>query len=588
MIKAITSFVGKLRFSTPQQSCESNVLDKQNASNEEVSDRAVLVDEPAGEQQTKDDRQEIEPDNNTDRRVNCRLGSECDKEQHQNQKNIRAVGSGYGELQLARDTNDIQSNIKSGWTLIFRHIAGKLNKEADALSKLPMAWEYSIRKEVLENVSKDWQVELTVDLFAARNNAKHKRYYTLGKDKKAERRDSMKISRDEKFPQIHPLILIIRRIIRKILEEKAQGIMIVPYWPGQIWWTQLKKITVKEKQLEENNKALKMGPKMKKRNLKVPSGRIFALEVNGDKMGQDYSQMLWKLPYYQEMQLYLQQITDMKVGEGTPARYQPFGSIQEGHEQARISVSTMFDLMGREEKDIRNKVIEQLMLNPVSNIRKIIRKVTIWKLEQLLGYIVKLSVQRDQGKLTVIELWRVVITIFKDYKVLRLSEIQTAMLNITQIEQGIIIICTNLLKGQGRRVEVTLKRVSYRAVSPIAWFQAWNEKRKTKTTNKDLQWKNSENKRALTLEECSKEIHIVMNNAGIHKKFSVTVIRKVALFAMQNKDKTKIEIDRWSRHSGSADTVRENYDVNNNDSIRKTLSECVSAREESGVSELRE
>ncbi|KAA6381436.1 MAG: hypothetical protein EZS28_023036 [Streblomastix strix] len=79
-----------------------------------------------------------------------------------------------------------------------------------------------------------------------------------------------------------------------------------------------------------------------------------------------------------------------------------------------------------------------------------------------------------------------------------------------------------------------------------------------------------------------------MNNAGIDKKFSITTIRKVAMSAMQNKDKTKIEIDRWSRHSESADTVRENYDVNSNDCIRKALSECDSAREDSGVSELRE
>ncbi|KAA6373814.1 MAG: hypothetical protein EZS28_030661 [Streblomastix strix] len=79
-----------------------------------------------------------------------------------------------------------------------------------------------------------------------------------------------------------------------------------------------------------------------------------------------------------------------------------------------------------------------------------------------------------------------------------------------------------------------------------------------------------------------------MSNAGIDKKFLVTTIRKVAISAMQNKCKTQIEIDRWSRHSEAADTVRENYDVNNNDSIRKALSECVSAREEVGVNELRE
>ncbi|KAA6394582.1 MAG: hypothetical protein EZS28_009886 [Streblomastix strix] len=212
----------------------------------------------------------------------------------------------------------------------------------------------------------------------------------------------------------------------------------------------------------------------------------------------------------------------------------------------------MFELMGREEKEIRNKVIEQLMLKPIANTRKVIREVTIWRMEQLLDYIVKLSVDRDKGNLTAIELRRVVITIF--------------------------------MRG---RVEVTLKAVDNKAVCPIAWFQAWNEKRKIKTTDKDLLWKNSENKRALTPEECSKEVHIVMKNAGIDKKFSVTTIRKVAISAMQNRDKTKIEIDRWSRHSESADTVRENYDVNNNDSIRKALSECVSTREDGGVSELR-
>ncbi|KAA6366372.1 MAG: hypothetical protein EZS28_038100 [Streblomastix strix] len=248
----------------------------------------------------------------------------------------------------------------------------------------------------------------------------------------------------------------------------------------------------------------------------------------------------------------------------------------------------MFELMGREEKEIRNKVIEQLMLKPVANTRKVIREVTIWKMEQLLDYIVKLSVDRDNGSLTVNELRRIVITTFMVYSVLRLSELQRAMLNTTQIDQGIITICTNLLKGKRGRVEVTLKVINNKAVCPVTWFNAWNEKRKIKTTDKDLLWKNSENKRSLTPEECNKEVHIVMSNAGIDKKYSVTTIRMVAISAMQNKDKTKIEIDRWSRHSESADTVRENYDVNNNDSIRKALSECVSAREEGGVSELKE
>ncbi|KAA6385973.1 MAG: hypothetical protein EZS28_018499 [Streblomastix strix] len=233
----------------------------------------------------------------------------------------------------------------------------------------------------------------------------------------------------------------------------------------------------------------------------------------------------------------------------------------------------MFELIRREEKDIRNKVIEQLLLKSVSNTRKVIKEVKIWKMEQLLDYMLMLSGQKHQRSLTVIEIRRVVITIFMVYSVRRLSEIQRASLDTTQIEQEIITIYTDLLKGKRGRVEVTLKRVDIKAVCPLAWFEAWNEKRKIKTTDRDLLRRNSENKRSLTPEECSKEVHIVMSNASIDRKHSVTTIRKVAISAMQNMDKTKIEIDRWSRHSESADIVRENYDMNNNDNIRIALSE---------------
>ncbi|KAA6383938.1 MAG: hypothetical protein EZS28_020535 [Streblomastix strix] len=159
------------------------------------------------------------------------------------------------------------------------------------------------------------------------------------------------------------------------------------------------------------------------------------------------------------------------------------------------------------------------------------------------------------------------------------------MLNLTQIEQGIIVICTNLHKGKRRRVEVTLKVVDNKAVCSITWFQAWNEKRKIRTTDKDLLWKNSENKRSLIPEKCSEEVHVVMSSTDIDKKHSVTTIRIEAISAMQNKDKTKRWIDRWSRHSESAATIRENYDVSYSDSVSKALCECISAREDYMASE---
>ncbi|KAA6370835.1 MAG: hypothetical protein EZS28_033638 [Streblomastix strix] len=103
--------------------------------------------------------------------------------------------------------------------------------------------------------------------------------------------------------------------------------MIVPHWPGQLRWTQLKEIAVSEGEVGESEKVLEMGSKMRRRNLKVPPGRMLGLDVNGAKMEQDYFDMHQKHPDYQEMQLDLQQITGMEVGEDMHAHYQPFRSI---------------------------------------------------------------------------------------------------------------------------------------------------------------------------------------------------------------------------------------------------------------------
>lgn len=87
-------------------------------------------------------------------------------------------------------------------------------------------------------------------------------------------------------------------------------------------------------------------------------------------------------------------------------------------------------------------------------------------------------------------------------------------------------------------------------------------------------------------DQYSNEMHAMMSEAGVDKKHWVTTITKVAISTMQNKDKTKIEIVKWSKHSESADTVRENYDVSNNYCIRNALSEYISAKEEVKMSEL--
>ncbi|KAA6399768.1 MAG: hypothetical protein EZS28_004717, partial [Streblomastix strix] len=110
-----------------EQSCENAGMDERNDSNQEMLDRVVLVEEPGGEQQTKDDRQEIELDNNINRRVNSRLGSECDQEQHAYQENIRTMGIGDGELKHEGDISNIESNLST--KRLYQPIGIQLNND---------------------------------------------------------------------------------------------------------------------------------------------------------------------------------------------------------------------------------------------------------------------------------------------------------------------------------------------------------------------------------------------------------------------------------------------------------------------------
>ncbi|KAA6377773.1 MAG: hypothetical protein EZS28_026697 [Streblomastix strix] len=144
-----------------EQSSENIGLDERNDSNQEMLDRVVLVEEPGGEQQTKNDRKETERDNNTDGRFNRRLGSECHQEQHADQKDIRIMGSGDGEFKLERDLGDKRSSASA--QRIYQLIGLKLNNDKNrkynsvflnSKSKSKISFEESDRFDIINRRGK--------------------------------------------------------------------------------------------------------------------------------------------------------------------------------------------------------------------------------------------------------------------------------------------------------------------------------------------------------------------------------------------------------------------------------------------------
>ncbi|KAA6369272.1 MAG: hypothetical protein EZS28_035201 [Streblomastix strix] len=183
----------------------------------------------------------------------------------------------------------------------------------------------------------------------------------------------------------------------------------------------------------------------------------------------------------------------------------------------------------------------------VTGRRKTQKEEQIWELNTLLDYIQSQAEERDEGNLDQKSLMKVVLTLFMICSVRRLAELQIANLDVTKQQEGIIIIKTDLGKGKSEDLEVTLSEVCSDKVCPVKQWRSWSDKRKLKNDWSQMQiWRNSNEVKNWTCDQCSKGIREIIRAAGIEKKYIVTSIRNASIPAMNKLGKSKQEIDRWS------------------------------------------
>lgn len=83
------------------------------------------------------------------------------------------------------------------------------------------------------------------DLFATRNNAKCERFASWFRDPEAEIVDAFTISwADINFYAFPPFSLI-TRVLRKIISDRAEGVVVAPFWPGQPWYPIFRSLIIK-------------------------------------------------------------------------------------------------------------------------------------------------------------------------------------------------------------------------------------------------------------------------------------------------------------------------------------------------------
>ncbi|CAG9128656.1 unnamed protein product [Plutella xylostella] len=75
-----------------------------------------------------------------------------------------------------------------------------------------------------------------IDLFASRTNAKCTQYISWKPDPDAATVDAFTVSWNPTFFYAFPPFSLILKCLRKIIDDKANGILVFPYWPGQAWF----------------------------------------------------------------------------------------------------------------------------------------------------------------------------------------------------------------------------------------------------------------------------------------------------------------------------------------------------------------
>lgn len=121
-----------------------------------------------------------------------------------------------------------------------------------------------------------------VDLFASKNNWKCEKYVSWLKDPDAFACDAFTLYWKNIHFYAFPPFAIVLRVLQKILTDKAEGILVVPYWPCQPWFPLFKKLSYGHSVLFEPDPKLLFCPFRKMQHPLAANLTLVASRVSGD------------------------------------------------------------------------------------------------------------------------------------------------------------------------------------------------------------------------------------------------------------------------------------------------------------------
>ena len=117
------------------------------------------------------------------------------------------------------------------------HVPGAQNVSADELSRhLNLQLEWQVSNSVFQKISACFGSP-EIDLFASRITALLPDYVSWKPDPMAKYIDAFKIDWKQFSFYVFPPFCLISRCVQKIVQEQATGILVIPLWPTQAYFT---------------------------------------------------------------------------------------------------------------------------------------------------------------------------------------------------------------------------------------------------------------------------------------------------------------------------------------------------------------
>jgi hypothetical protein len=151
---------------------------------------------------------------------------------------LRRLGSRHRHLGLALEPL-LRACFRRRTLLQAEHIAGLDNTAADRLSRLdPSRNEWRLAPTAYRSIVAQFG-EPTIDWFATHRNALCRRFASRRPDPRATFVDAMRATWSGQFGLFVPPINLLHKVVARLDEQQATGIVVVPNWPTRPWFGSL-------------------------------------------------------------------------------------------------------------------------------------------------------------------------------------------------------------------------------------------------------------------------------------------------------------------------------------------------------------